>query len=82
MGIGNFNMKHPITHISVYEPTDKNTGAEVSFSTNSSRKSFHLPKPSDPKSIRPMAIESFAMDPQTYYEWMNACEEYCKNAKS
>jgi hypothetical protein len=82
MGIGNFNMKDPITHISVYEPTDKNTGAEVSFSTNSSRKSFHLPKPSDPKSIRPMAIESFAMDPQTYYEWMNACEEYCKNAKS
>jgi hypothetical protein len=82
MGIGNFNMKHPITHISVYEPTDKNTGAEVSFSTYSSRKSFHLPKPSDPKSIRPMAIESFAMDPQTYYEWMNACGEYCKNAKS
>lgn len=75
-------MKHPITHISVYEPTDKNNGAEVSFSTISSRKSFHLPKPSDPKSIHPMAIESFAMDPQTYYEWMNACEEYCKNAKS
>ena len=75
-------MKHPITHISVYEPTDKKNGAEVSFSTNSSRKSFYLPKPPDPKSIRPMAIESFAMDPQTYYEWMNACEEYCKNAKS
>jgi len=82
MGIGKFNMKDPITHISVYEPTDKNTGAEVSFSTNSSRKSFHLPKPPDPKLIRPMAIESFAMDPQTYYEWMNACEEYCKNSKS
>ena len=82
MGIGNSNMNDPITHISVYEPTDKNTGAEVSFSTNNSRKSFHLPKPPDPKSIRPMAIESFAMDPQTYYEWMNACEEYCKGSKS
>ena len=82
MGIENFLMKDPITHISVYEPTDKNTGAEVSFSTNSSRKSFHLPKPPDPKSIRPMAIESFAMDPQTYYEWMNECEEYCKGSKS
>jgi len=82
MGIEDFHMKDPITHISVYEPTDKNTGAEVSFSTNSSRKSFHLPKPPDPKSIRPMAIESFAMDPQTYYEWMNACEEYSKSSKS
>jgi hypothetical protein len=75
-------MDHPVTHISVFEPTEKNAGAEVSYTTHSSRKSFHLPKPSDPKSIRPMAIESFAMDPQTYYEWMNACEEYCKNAKS
>ena len=82
MGIENFHMKDPITHISVFEPTDNFTGAEVSYSTNNSRKSFHLPKPSDPKSIRPMAIESFAMDPQTYYEWMNACEEYCKSSKS
>ena len=75
-------MDHSVTHISVFEPTEKNAGAEVSYTTHSSRKSFHLPKPSDPKSIRPMAIESFAMDPQTYYEWMNACEEYCKSSKS
>jgi hypothetical protein len=82
MRIVSFNVNNQITHISVYEPTNNNTGAEVSFSTDKSRKSFHLPKPPDPQSIQPMAIESFAVDPQTYYEWMNACEEYCKNNKS
>ena len=75
-------MDHPITNISVFEPNDKNAGAEVSYSTHSSRKSFHLPKPPDPKSIRPMAIESFAMDPQTYYEWMGELNRYLRKQKS
>ena len=75
-------MNHPITHISVFEPNVKNAGAEVSYSTHSSRKSFHLPKPPDPKSIRPMAIESFAMDPQTYYEWMGELDRYLRKQKS
>ena len=75
-------MNRPITHISVFEPNVKNAGAEVSSSTHSSRKSFHLPKPPDPKSIRPMAIESFAMDPQTYYEWMGELDRYLRKQKS
>ena len=75
-------MDHPVTHISVFEPTEKNAGAEVSYTTHSSRKSFHLPKPSDPKSIRPMAIESFAMEPQTYYEWMGELDRYLRKQKS
>ena len=75
-------MDHSVTHISVFEPTEKNAGAEVSYTTHSSRKSFHLPKPSDPKSIRPMAIESFAMDPQIYHEWMNELDCYLRKQKS
>ena len=75
-------MDHHLTHISVFEPTEKNAGAEVSYTTHSSRKSFHLPKPSDPKSIRPMAIESFAMDPQIYHEWMSELDCYLRKQKS
>ena len=74
-------MDHTFTHISVFEPNDKNAGAEVSYSTHSSRKSFHLPKPSDPKSAQPLAIESFALDPQTYHDWMNEVESYLKKQK-
>ena len=55
---------------------DDNSGAEITFSTDRSRKSFHLPKPSSPKSVKPIAIESFALDPQTYYDWMNEVASY------
>lgn len=29
-----------------------------------------------------MAIESFAMDPQTYYEWMGELDRYLRKQKS
>ena len=74
-------MDKSITDIRVFEPTDKTVGAEISYSTPKSRKSFHLPKPSDPKSAQPLAIESFAMDPQTYHDWMNEVESYLRKQK-
>ena len=74
-------MDSQATQISVFEPTQKNAGAQVTYSTNSSRKSFHLPKPADPKSIRPMAIESFAMDPQVYHQWMSELDRYLRKQK-
>ena len=69
-------MSHEITEINAFEPVDGNSGAEITFSTATSRKSFQLPKPSSPESVKPMAIESFALDPQTYYDWMNEVESY------
>ena len=69
-------MSDKITKISAFEPVDDNSGAEITFSTDRSRKSFHLPKPSSPDSVKPMAIESFALDPQTYYDWMNEVEYF------
>tara|TARA_E500000178_G_scaffold310110_1_gene324968 strand:- start:590 stop:823 length:234 start_codon:yes stop_codon:yes gene_type:complete len=75
-------MDHTFTHISVFEPNDKNAGAEVSYSTHSSRKSFHLPKPADSKYAKPLAIESFATDPQIYHEWMSEIDRYLRKQKS
>lgn len=75
-------MDNPITHISAFEPSNQNAGAEISYATDTSRKSFYLPKPLDPKSAHPMAIESFALDPQTYHEWMTEVERYLKQQKS
>ena len=69
-------MSYEITEIKAFEPANDNSGAEITFSTATSRKSFHLPKPSSPESVKPMAIESFALDPQTYYDWMNEVESY------
>ena len=69
-------MKNKISEIWAFEPVDDSFGAEITFSTDRSRKSFHLPKPSSPESVKPMAIESFALDPQTYYDWMNEVESF------
>ena len=69
-------MSYEITEINAFEPVVGNSGAEITFSTATSRKSFQLPKPSSPESVKPMAIESFALDPQTYYDWMNEVESY------
>ena len=69
-------MTYKITDIRAYEPQNNISGAEITFSTATSRKSFQLPKPSSPESVKPMAIESFALDPQTYYDWMNEVESY------
>ena len=38
-------------------------GAEISITTKKSRKTFHLTKPLDLEDQTPLAIESFAVDP-------------------
>lgn len=69
------NLYIDITDIRAYEPKNNNAGAEITFSTTEGRKTFHLPKPCDPQKTKPLAIESFAIEPDTYFEWMNAIQK-------
>lgn len=74
-----FYMKK-ITDFRVFEPKKIHFGAEISFSTPTSRKSFHLPRPK--KSSTPLAIESFAQDPEQYFQFMDAIESFYLAARS
>ncbi len=60
--------------IMVFEPSDPSLGPEVTYATETSRKSFRLPRPK--KEQPPMAIESFAQDPGRYAELMKRVEDY------
>ena len=68
-------MTYKITDIRAYEPQNNISGAEITFSTTKGRKSFHLPKPLESKKTKPLAIESFAIEPDKYFEWMNAIQK-------
>ena len=59
--------------IQAFEPVDKSTGATVTYSTATSRKSFALPKPNTKN--YPIAVESFALDPDYYAELMKKVQE-------
>jgi hypothetical protein len=68
---------HKIIKIQAFEPTtDPTLGAEISFSTTNSRKSFHLPRPKPPDISPPMAIETFAMDQDKYFQLMKEVESF------
>ena len=54
----------------VFEPSSTKTGAEVTISSNAGRKTFHLKRPLEQVEPTPMAIESFALDPDYYAELM------------
>ena len=58
----------------VFEPSDPSLGPEVTYATETSRKSFRLPRPK--KEQPPLAIESFAQDPARYAELMQRVEDY------
>ena len=60
--------------IMVFEPSDPSLGPEVTYATETSRKSFRLPRPK--KEQPPVAIESFAQDPARYAELMERVEDY------
>ena len=62
--------------ITVYECKDPTLGTEVSYETPQSRKTFHLPRPDTKIEDSPLAIESFAQDPQHYAELMKRVEQY------
>jgi|MEHZ01.5.fsa_nt_MEHZ011599014.1_1 hypothetical protein len=54
----------------VFEPSSTKKGAEVTISSNTGRKTFHLKRPLDQVESPPIAIESFAVDPDYYAELM------------
>ena len=64
-----------ISKVHVFEPKQKDRGAEVTIETTSSRKSFTLPKPLPPHSFKPLAVESFAIDPREYFNLMMEVEK-------
>ena len=60
--------------IHIFEPSSIKTGAEVTISSNAGRKTFHLKRPLEQVEQPPMAIESFALDPDYYAELMKRVE--------
>ena len=60
--------------IHIFEPSSIKTGAEVTISSNAGRKTFHLKRPLEQVEPPPMAIESFALDPDYYAELMKRVE--------
>lgn len=58
--------------VQVFEPENSYTGAQVTYSTIKSRKSFSLPRPAQSAISPPLAVESFAQDPEQYHRLMDA----------
>ena len=71
-------MFEDIIKIHAFETNESELGAEISIATRKSRKTFHLPKPLEPEYRKPLAIESFAIDPELYNQWLDAAQEYCQ----
>lgn len=64
--------------IEAFEPTSTDLGASVTYSTSESRKSFTLPRPKEDSKSVPLAIESFALDPEVYHQRMEMVEALVK----
>ena len=60
--------------IEAFEPQTADLGAAITYSTTNSRKSFSLPRPTVDSKSPPLAIESFAIDPEVYYQRMEMVE--------
>ena len=45
-------------------------GIQASFSNAQGRKNYYIPKPEQPIEESPLATESFATDPEHYYDLM------------
>ena len=67
-------MKSIKKFIQVFEPNNPENGVEVTYSTPNSRKSFHLTRPKQEETKPPIAIESFAIDPDYYAQLMKEVE--------
>jgi hypothetical protein len=67
--------------IQVYEPENLLDGAKVTYSTPHSRKSFTLARPKEAKSQPPVAVESFALDPDYYASLMKEVESLHRKRK-
>ena len=64
--------------IEAFEPQNSGQGAAITYSTSESRKSFSLPRPTDDSKSAPLAIESFAIDPEVYHQRMEMVEALVK----
>ena len=64
--------------IQVFEPQKPENGASITYSTPQGRKSFSLPRPTDDSKSAPLAIESFAIDPEVYHQRMEMVEALVK----
>tara|TARA_B100000242_G_C42935132_1_gene433674 strand:- start:500 stop:724 length:225 start_codon:yes stop_codon:yes gene_type:complete len=71
-------MLNNIVKVDAYEPKQAELGAEITIATKKSRKTFHLTKPLDSEDHKPLAIESFAVDPELYNQWLDAAQQYCQ----
>ena len=64
--------------IEAFEPQTADLGASVTYSTTQGRKSFSLPRPTEDSKSAPLAIESFAIDPEIYHQRMELVEALVK----
>ena len=64
--------------VQVFEPENSHTGAQVTYSTTKSRNSFSLRRPAQPVISPPLAVESFALDPNQYKRLMDAVVCLCR----
>ena len=66
-------------HPKIVQSQASENSLEVTYSTETSRKSFLICIP--PKTVEPppLAIESFAMDPNHYHQLMERVEKMIKN---
>jgi hypothetical protein len=64
--------------IEAFEPQNSDQGAAITYSTSESRKSFSLPRPKADSKSAPLAIESFAIDPEVYHQRMEMVETLLK----
>jgi hypothetical protein len=64
--------------IQVFEPQKPGNGASITYSTPQGRKSFSLPRPKANSKTTPVAIETFAIDPEVYYQRMEMVEALVK----
>jgi hypothetical protein len=64
--------------IEAFEPQNSDQGAAITYSTSESRKSFSLPRPKPDSKSAPLAIESFAIDPEVYHQRMEMVEALVK----
>ena len=64
--------------IEAFEPQTSDHGAAITYSTSNGRKSFSLPRPTEDSKSVPLAIESFAIDPEVYHQRMEMVEALVK----
>ena len=62
--------------VEVFPIKNSTHGVSITYSTKTGRKSFSLPRSKNLQ--KPMAVESFAQEPEHYYELMEAVAKLSK----